>query len=69
MYKYTLLVYIYTKARFCPMEGQNTLPKEGVVTEVLRLCTTYSEAWNGLLHLVRGELLEGFLCPRELRPL
>jgi hypothetical protein len=52
MYKYTLFVYIYTQRfRQFQQNAQNTLQKEGVEVEHFDLYSTYSEAWNGLLHL------------------
>ena len=69
MYKYTVLVYIYTNDRLYVTENHNTLQQEGVVYRDFNLCTTYSEAWNSLLYLVRGELRGVFLSPQALRPL
>jgi len=68
MYKYTLIVYIYT-IRFSQLQpnAKNTLQREGVDVEHFDLYSTYSEAWNGLLHLLRRELRAVFLRPREFR--
>jgi|HubBroStandDraft_5_1064220.scaffolds.fasta_scaffold345724_1 hypothetical protein len=59
MYKYTLFVYIYTITIERAWENRKKhSPKEGVVVEHLQLSSTYSEAWNSILHLLRRVLPE-----------